>query len=148
MMDLLNIPGLSFHHIGIAVRNIEETAQFYERTGWTRVVETAFDPCQNVRACFYGREGFPLMELIEAVDEKSPMVKILEKSGVGPYHCCYGVDDIESSVKELKKLKFMQTGRSVPSTGMPGRRVCFLYNKDFGLIELVENKNRTANGKA
>lgn len=147
MKDILNLPGFLFHHIGIAVRDINKTAAFYERTGWQRVVEIFEDPCQNIRGCFYSRDGFPLIELIEAVDEKSPMVKILERSGVGPYHCCYGVDDIEGAVTELKKLKFMQISSLVPSIGIHGRRVCFIYGKDFGLIELVENRTKDADKK-
>lgn len=147
MKEILNLPGFTFHHVGIAVRNINKTAAFYESTGWKRVVDTFVDKCQNIKACFYSQEGFPLMELIEAVDEYSPMVKILEKSGVGPYHCCYGVDDIEKSVNELKKIKFMQISRLAPSAGMPGRRVCFIYGKDFGLIELVENRDKEADYK-
>lgn len=136
----LNIPGFSLHHIGVAVFDIEATSSFYEATGWERVVKTTFDPCQNVKACFYSKTGFPTIELIEAVDEKSPIIKILSKTGVGPYHFCYGVDNMENAIVELKKMKFMLTGRPVPSTGMPGRKVCFLFNKNYGLIELVENK--------
>lgn len=135
----LDLPGFSFHHIGVAVHDIEATAQFYDLTGWTRIIETSYDPCQNVRACFYSKDGFPTVELIEAVDETSPMTKILDKTGVGPYHFCYGVDNMEDSIKKLKSLRFMPTSRPVPSTGIPGRRVCFLYNRNFGLIELVEN---------
>lgn len=138
-MLTLDLSGFSFHHIGIAVHDIEATAKFYEATGWERTVETSYDPCQNVRACFYSKIGFPTVELIEAVDEASPMTKILNKTGVSPYHLCYGVDNIEESIKKLKSLRFMPTGRPVPSTGMIGRRVCFLYNRDYGLIELVEN---------
>ncbi len=137
-----NIKGFSFHHIGMAVFNIEETAKFYESTGWQRVVETKYDPCQNVRACFYGNPGFPTIELIETVDENSPINKLLAKSGVGPYHLCYGVDDMESAIKTLRtEMRFMLTSRPVPSTGMPGRKVCFLYSRNYGLIELVENEN-------
>lgn len=135
----LDLPGFSFHHIGVAVNDIETTAQFYDLTGWVRIIETSYDTCQNVRACFYSKDGFPTVELIEAVDETSPMTKILAKTGVGPYHFCYGVDNMEDSIKKLKSLRFMPTSRPVPSTGMPGRRVCFLYNRNYGLIELVEN---------
>lgn len=136
-----NLSGFSFHHIGIACFSIEETAKFYEATGWSRVRDITLDPCQNVNVCFYAKPGFPLTELIECTDENSPVNGILSKSGVSPYHCCYGVDDIEEAIATLKKkLRFMPTGAPVPSTGMPGRKVCFLYNRNFGLIEIVENR--------
>lgn len=136
----LDIKGFSFHHIGLAVFKIEDTAKFYEATGWQRIVETAFDPCQNVRACFYAKQGFPTTELIEAVDEKSPIRKILSKSGVGPYHYCFAVDNLQEAISQLRSLKFIPTGKPVPSVGMPGRKVCFLYNMNYGLIELVESE--------
>lgn len=132
--------GFSFHHVGVAVFSIEESSRFYELMGFTRSVETAYDPCQNVKACFYSKEGFPTIELIEGVDEKSPMNNILSKTGVSPYHFCYGVDNMDEAIIQLKGLRFMPTGRPVPSTGMPGRKVCFLFNRNYGLIELVENR--------
>lgn len=141
MITPLDIEGFRFHHIGVAVNDIEITSKFYEATGWQRTIETAYDPEQNVRACFYTQKGFPKIELIEGVDDNSPTNKILAKSGVSPYHICYGVDDISDAIRQLKMLRFMPTGRPVPSVGMPGCKVCFLYNREYGLIELVENEN-------
>lgn len=138
-MDPFNLKGLKLHHVGVAVHSIEKTAQIYENLGYFLSGETKFDPIQNVRACFYCKNGFPTIELIEAVDETSPMSKILKKNGAGPYHFCYGVDDIGESIKILRANRFLPVSKVVPATGMPGKNICFMYNQNFGLIELVEN---------
>ena len=67
-------------------------------------------------------------------------VKILEKRGVTTYHICYEVDDINSSVSELRKQKFVQLFKPVEAVALNNQKICYLFNKDVGLIELVEIK--------
>ena len=42
---------MTFHHIGIASYDIEESSQFYLSQGYTKS-ETVYDPIQNVYICF------------------------------------------------------------------------------------------------
>jgi len=84
----------------------------------------------------------PLTELLAPVDESSPVTRILEKNGVCPYHCCYEVDDIDDAVARLRRMRYVATSKPVEAVALQGRRVCFLYNKKVGLIELVESINR------
>ncbi len=42
---------MKYHHIGIAVFNIEETAPFYIMQGYSKS-QTVYDPIQNVNICF------------------------------------------------------------------------------------------------
>ena len=126
-----------FHHIGVAVKDIEATASVYEQGGYRRSV-SVFDPIQDVNICWLTKEGMPTVELLAPVDEKSPVNKTLEKVGVSPYHCCYVVDNIEDEVEELKKQKYIMISKPAEAVAFCGSRVCFLYNKNVGLIELVE----------
>lgn len=80
----------------------------------------------------------PLVELLSPADDKSPVVQILEKNGVTPYHICYSVDDLEEAIKSLRKLRYMVVSKPKPACAIENRRVAFLYHKDMGLIELVE----------
>ena len=73
------------------------------------------------------------------VDENSPVNRTLDKMGVTPYHCCYSVDDMEGAIARLKKIKFVPLIKAVEACAIGGRRVCFLFNKKVGLIELVES---------
>nr|WP_314779289.1 VOC family protein [uncultured Treponema sp.] len=80
----------------------------------------------------------PMIELIEPIDETSPVYKILQKSGVTPYHICYEVENISDTITELKREKFIPLSKPVEAVAMSNKKVCFLFNKNIGLIELVE----------
>lgn len=131
------LDSMKFHHIGVAVKEIEKTATVYVQGGYNKSAIT-FDPIQNVNICWLVKDGMPTVELLAPVDEKSPVNKTLEKNGVTPYHTCYIVDDIESAVKELRKQKYIVVSKPEPAVAINNCKVAFLYNKNIGLIELVE----------
>ena len=126
-----------FHHIGIATGNIKNTAQYYLDADYVKS-ETVFDPVQNVSIAFLTKIGMPKIELIEPSQSTSPGFKIIQKSGVTPYHICYEVDNIETAINDLKKKRFMLLTKPVIAVALNNKKICFLYNKDVGLIELVE----------
>jgi methylmalonyl-CoA/ethylmalonyl-CoA epimerase len=134
------LPNFQFHHIGIAVNNIKTTAQYYIDADYI-VTDTIYDPIQNVSITFLEKKGMPRIELVEAgsAADNSPVNKIIEKSGVSPYHICYEVNSIESAINELKKRKYLPLTKPVNAVAMNNRKICFLFNKDVGLIELVEH---------
>ena len=126
-----------FHHIGVATCNIDSTASMYEQGGYHRSA-TIYDSIQNVNICWLTKEGAPTVELLAPQDEKSPVNKTLEKVGISPYHCCYIVDNIEETVAELRKQRYVMVSKPAEAVAFKGSRVCFLFNKNVGLIELVE----------
>ncbi len=131
------LESMKFHHIGVAVKSIEATAVIYVAGGYKQSA-TTFDPKQNVNICWLTKEGMPIVELLEPVDETSPVSKTLEKNGVTPYHTCYIVDDIEQAVKDLRKMKYVVVSKPIEAVAIHGCKVSFLFNKNVGLIELVE----------
>lgn len=128
---------LTFHHVGIACHDIEATKSFYLAQGFV-AGETIKDPLQNVLICFLEKPGMPCLELLAPVDESSPVNRTLSASGVTPYHICYSTENIEDTIKELKQQHFVRVSKPLPACAIGDKRVCFLYNKDVGLIELVE----------
>lgn len=131
------LKSMKFHHIGVAVKDINATASVYEQGGFKRS-SSVFDPIQNVNICWLTKDGAPTVELLAPVDEKSPVNKTLEKVGVSPYHCCYIVDNVEETASELRKQKYIMVSKPAEAVAFCGSRVCFLFNKNMGLIELVE----------
>lgn len=131
------LPYFKFHHVGIATPSIEKTSRYYLDAGYA-CTEPVVDPIQDIRISFLTKAGMPTFELLEPVDEHSPVVKFLadSKGGATPYHICYEVPDIDVAIKDLRRLRFIPLSRPVPAVAMGGHRVCFLYNKDVGLIEL------------
>lgn len=131
------LDSFKFHHIGVAVKNIDDTAPIYEQGGYKRSA-SIFDSIQNVNICWLTKEGMPTVELLAPVDETSPVNKTLEKNGVTPYHTCYVVENIEEAVAQLRKQKYVMVSKLAEAVAFCGSRVCFLFNKNVGLIELVE----------
>ena len=128
---------MHFHHIGVATHSIEETIKKYNLFGYQTTTDTIFDPIQNVYISFMEKDSSPRVELVAPVNQESPIWNTLNKNGTNPYHFCYEVDDIVQEVDRLKKMKFILISKIVPAIAFNNRLVCFLYNKESGLIELL-----------
>ena len=131
------LDSFKFHHIGVAVKDIDKTAAMYEDGGY-EMSDIIFDPVQNVDICWLTKDGMPTVELLAPVDETSPVCKILEKNGVTPYHTCYIVENIDEAVAELRKQKYVLVSKPVEAVAIHNCKVAFLHNRHVGLIELVE----------
>ena len=129
--------GFIFNHIGVAVFSIAKTAKVYAAAGYTQS-KTVFDPVQHIHICFLHKADMPTVELLEPVDDKSPVVETLKKNGVTPYHTCYEVANMAEAAATLKQHKFLPLGKAVEAVAFGGRSVQFFYHKDVGLIEIVE----------
>ncbi|MDR1505444.1 MAG: VOC family protein [Prevotella sp.] len=127
-----------FHHIGIAVPSVKQAAFFYKEAGYT-VSDEIIEPTQKVIVVSAKKANEPTIELLEPLNDESPVVNILKRSGGGvPYHICYAVKDINYAVDELRKKRFIPLGKPVPGKGVDNALTVFLYNKIIGLIQLVE----------
>ena len=131
---------MKFHHIGVAVFDFDKTLPFYEKQGYYKVIEI-FDPEQNVEVCVLRHDTSPCIELLAPHDDNSPINNILKKTGVSPYHICYEVENIEESLMELKKDRFLPVSKPKVSNAFDNHRVCFLIKKDIGLIEIIEKRS-------
>lgn len=127
---------MKLHHIGIATCSIEKTAAAYSVLGYV-VGETVYDPIQNVNICFL--TGQQTIELVEPINQDSPVSSILKKNGDACiYHCCYEVENIELTVSELRKSRYLLLFSPCPAVAIQNKRICYLFHKFLGLIELVE----------
>ena len=126
-----------FHHLGYAVKDISKAVEMYEKMGFI-IGEVVTDTIQNSQICFATKKGFPKFEFVAPVDDKSPINQTLQKSGNTPYHVCYEVDNLEEAIAALKPFHFIKLFNPVQAIGIENHRICYLYNKNNGLIELVE----------
>ncbi len=133
---LIMLDYFRFHHIGYAVNDIDTTADYYIKAGWGLSIQV-IDKNQNTKIAFLTKSNFPLIELVSPVDDKSPIVKTLDKMGVTPYHVCYEVDDIYLAVSDLRKKRFIPLFDPIEAIALGNRKICYLFNKDVGLIELL-----------
>jgi methylmalonyl-CoA/ethylmalonyl-CoA epimerase len=125
-------------HIGIAVKNLDETLKFYEDILGIKCVSTEVVDEQKVRVAFLPI-GDTEVELLESTEEDGPVAKFIEKKGEGVQHIAYKVDDIEKSIEELK-AKGIKLIDEKPRYGAGGAKIAFLHPKStFGvLIELCQ----------
>ena len=83
------------------------------------------------------------VELLEPLNENSPISKFLMKNpNGGMHHICYEVGDLKSASKKLKEVGATILGDGKPKIGAHGNPVIFLKPSDFSgtLIELEEIK--------
>lgn len=130
------IEKLQIHHFGYATKSIEDSVIFYKKMNYVSS-EIYIDKIQSVKIVLLSKENSITIELVEPLGEKSPVNDILKKNGTTPYHVCYEVDDINNVIKEFKELNFIKLFNPVPAIAFQERLICYLYNRDFGLIELL-----------
>jgi len=114
-------------HIGIAVKDIDETAKFYkEMLGMEfHGIEEVAD--QKVKVAFFAI-GETHIELVCPTSPDSAVAKHLEKKGEGIHHICYATDDIEGELARLKE-KGARLVDEKPRVGAHGARIAFIHPK-------------------
>ena len=92
-------------HIGIAVKNLDESIEFYENVLGLLCYAVEEVKDQKVKTAFF-KIGETKIELLESTEPGGPISKFIEKRGEGIHHIAFKTKDINSSLKKLKeKLK-------------------------------------------
>ena len=130
------------NHIAIAVPNITKASDMWQKALGANVSKPQTLPEHGVKIVFIESPNTKV-ELLEPLNENSPISKFLIKNpNGGMHHICYEVGDLESVSKKLKKVGATILGDSNPKIGAHGNPVIFLKPSDFSgtLIELEEIK--------
>lgn len=130
----------SINHIAIAVPDIRAAmAQWQERTG-AEISDIQTLPEHGVHVAFIKAENGKV-ELLEPIDEHSPIAKFLEKNADGGmHHICFDVADLIASRDKLIAAGGRVLGTDEPCIGAHGKPVIFIHPKDLSgtLIELQQ----------
>lgn len=118
---------MKVHHIGYAVKNIEDSIKEFERLGYSKVKNTVIDSKRNVIIQFIQNEEY-LIELVAPLKEESPVTNILKKQGNSPYHICYETNDIDNKIKELSNNGFTIIAKLSEAPAINNKKVVF-YTK-------------------
>lgn len=126
-------------HIGIAVRDLEESSVLFEKLLGTPAYKTEEVTSEGVRTAFF-QSGPNKVELLEATSETSPIARFLEKRGEGIHHVAFEVDDLQAEISRLQEAGFTLINET-PKLGADQKRVVFLHPKTTGgvLIELCQD---------
>jgi methylmalonyl-CoA/ethylmalonyl-CoA epimerase len=125
-------------HIGIAVKNINESNALFSKLFGENEYKTEVVASEGVKTSFF-KCGPNKIELLEATSENSPIAKFLEKKGEGIHHIAFDVENIEEEVIRLKKEGFIVLNE-IPKKGADNKLVVFLHPKSINgvLIELCQ----------
>jgi methylmalonyl-CoA/ethylmalonyl-CoA epimerase len=131
------ISGLS--HIGIAVEDIYSTLPIFEQLLGLELEEIKESQQHKIKAALF-KVGETKIELLEPLNNDSPISKFLKKRGQGIHHIAFKVDDIEKMLEQLK-AKGVALIDEKPRVGIEGKKIAFLHPKDTSnvLIELCEH---------
>lgn len=130
---------LAFHHVGVAVKSIDAALEYYTGLfGLRQVSEPIEVSGERVKVCFVEAPPGVLIELVEGLGEKSPVADIVARTGAGPYHICYSVDDLDGAVRKLRDRGCFRIKRFERPVGGGPSRFAFLLTPDRQLFELCE----------
>ncbi len=134
-MDLTHI-----EHIGIAVKNLDESIKYYENVLGLNCYAVEEVKDQKVKTAFF-KVGQTKIELLESTDAEGPIGKFIEKKGEGIHHLAFAVNNLEGALKEADE-KGVKLIDKEPRKGAEGLDIAFLHPKfTHGVLtELCEEK--------
>lgn len=126
-------------HIGIAVKNLEDSNALFEQllgTAHYKVEEVA---SEKVMTSFF-RAGPNKIELVASTAPDGPIAKYLDKRGEGIHHIAFEVADIHAEMERLRAEGFRLLNEQ-PKRGADNKLVCFVHPKTANgvLVELCQS---------
>lgn len=115
----------TIHHLGVAVEDLDDALETYERLFGAELEHRETVPDQGVEAAAV-RVGDSRVELLASLGAETPVGKFLSKRGPGMHHVAYEVADLP---RELARLK--SEGAELiddrPRPGLFGMEVAFVH---------------------
>lgn len=127
---------ISFHHIGVATREIEKELPLYTLMGYEKESGIFEDHAQGIRGLFLIAKDQPRLELLENLVGSHTLDEPLMR-GQKLYHTAYYVENIEKAVEVFSHSRAKMISPLKQSTYF-GKRICFLMLPNMSLIELME----------
>ena len=126
-------------HLGIAVKSLAQAKTFYQNLGMQVMPEETVAQ-EKVRLAMVPL-GESRIELLEPLSDDSPIAKFLAKRGEGLHHVSLRVDNLQSTVDNLKKSGVRLINEQI-QVGAGGHLYVFVHPSSAGgvLLELVEEQ--------
>jgi methylmalonyl-CoA/ethylmalonyl-CoA epimerase len=113
------------HHLGVAVVDLDEAVDTYERLFGAEVEHRETVPDQGVEAASL-RIGAGRVELLASLGAETPVGKFLAKRGPGMHHVAYEVDDVSEALAHLA-AQGAELIDEQPKRGLFGLEVAFVH---------------------
>ena len=112
-------------HLGIAVNNLEESIEYYEKVLGLKCysIEEVVD--QKVKTAFF-LVGDTKIELLESTSPDGPIGKFIEKRGQGIHHIAFAVPNATEALKTAEE-RGVRLIDKVSRPGAEGLNIGFLH---------------------
>jgi len=138
------LPFAYVDHVAVTTRSLERTlADWLALPGARLRRGPMINEVQRVRVAFVDVPGSGTVEILEPLDDRSPIVRHLEVAP-GTFHFCFGVHDIEEAARVARADGALVTVGPTADPAFDGRRIAFVVHPAHGLLEFVE----TAHGRS
>ena len=129
---------LKVEHIGIAVNDIDQSKALFSKLFNSEPYKEEVVETEQVKTSFF-KIGDTKIELLEAIEESSPINIFIQKKGEGVHHIAYEVEDLEKEMERLRREGFQLLSEK-PKKGADNKIICFLHPKSTNgvLIELCQ----------
>jgi methylmalonyl-CoA/ethylmalonyl-CoA epimerase len=113
------------HHLGVAVHDLDEAVETYERLFGAEIEHRAQVDDQGVEAAAL-LVGSGRVELLAPLGEETPVGKFLAKRGPGMHHVAYEVEDVGAELDRLSAAG-AELIDTQPRQGLFGLQVAFVH---------------------
>ena len=115
----------SVHHVAMAVEDLDEAVETYERLFGATVELRGRMEEQGVEAA-YLRVGAGRVELVSALEGDTPVGRFLATRGPGMHHVAFQVEDVGGTIAELAD-RGAEVVDEEPRVGLGGHEVSFVH---------------------
>jgi methylmalonyl-CoA epimerase len=113
------------HHLGVAVHDLDEAVETYERLFGAEIEHRAEMEEQGVEAAAV-LVGSGRVELLAPLGDETPVGRFLAKRGPGMHHVAYEVDDVKVELDRLSSAG-AELIDAEPRHGLFGLEVAFVH---------------------
>jgi methylmalonyl-CoA/ethylmalonyl-CoA epimerase len=115
----------TIHHLGVAVENLDNALETYERLFGAELEHRETVPDQGIEAAGV-LVGDSRVELLASLGEETPVGKFLSNRGPGMHHVAYEVVDLPEELARLKS-EGAELIDDQPRPGLYGLEVAFVH---------------------
>jgi methylmalonyl-CoA/ethylmalonyl-CoA epimerase len=129
-------------HLGLAVKDLDAAIALYEEVFGLKVHRRWVAEADRMEAATFHVEGLEL-ELMQPLEDDSPIGRFIARRGEGIHHIAYKVDDVADALQRARESG-VQTIDQEPRSGGDGRtRIGFLHPRStFGVLTELEEDVR------
>ena len=128
-----------FNHVGIAVKDLDRTVEFFEKTYGAKLLWRKKFEDQKIESAFVAI-GEARFELTASLEPESVIAKFIESRGEGIHHVSLEVDQFDQVIKEFKA----KGSRVMAEADTEDFKAAFIHPQgNFGVLtEIIEPKGQ------